>query len=65
MDESTIKQGVLIEEVLRLLNQRWVSANDLETIPGKMGVETNDLGIKIFVLNQVLETYQKNPGAIF
>ena len=61
----TIKQGVLIEEVLRLLNQRWISANDVEGIPEKMGLTSDDLGVKIFALNQVLETYKKIPEQYF
>ncbi|MTI14153.1 TyeA family type III secretion system gatekeeper subunit [Sansalvadorimonas verongulae] len=65
MDNSPIQKGVLIEEVLRLLNQRWISANDIESIPGKLGVPVDNLGTKIFVLNQVLETYRKIPDQYF
>ena len=65
MEGFTVKQGVLVEEVLRLLNQRWISANDVEGIPEKMGVAGNDLDIKIFILNQVLETYKKIPEQYF
>ncbi|CAM3537914.1 TyeA family type III secretion system gatekeeper subunit [Parendozoicomonas haliclonae] len=64
MLEAEIKKGVLIEEVLRLLNQRWISASDVEGIPDKMGVQ-DDLSIKIFVLNQVLETFRKIPDQYF
>ena len=62
---SHIKQGVLVEEVLRLLNQRWISATDVEGIPGKMGVPDDNLGVKIFVLNQILETYRKIPDQYY
>ncbi|WP_281646116.1 TyeA family type III secretion system gatekeeper subunit [Parendozoicomonas sp. Alg238-R29] len=65
MQNSKIQEGVLVEEVLRLLNQRWISANDVEGIPTKMGVPSDDLAVKIFVLNQVLETYRKIPDQYF
>ena len=65
MQVVEIKQGVLIEEVLRLLNQRWVSASDMESIPGKMGVPDDNLAVQIFVLNQILETYRKVPDQYF
>ncbi len=65
MDEAMIKEGALVEEVLRLLNQRWISASDIESILEKMGLGTSDVGIKIFVLNQILETYRKIPDQYF
>ncbi len=65
MADSEIKQGVLIKEILQLLSQRWISASDVESIPEKMGVSDDDLGIKIFVLNQVLEAYRKIPDQYF
>ncbi len=65
MNESIVKEGALVEEVLRLLNQRWISANDIEGILEKMGLGSSDLGIKIFVLNQILETYRKIPDQYF
>ncbi len=65
MTEPAITKGVLVEEILRLLNQRWISATDIEGIPGKMGVPGDNLGVKIFVLNQILETYRKVPDQYF
>ena len=65
MNDGSIQEGILVEEVLRLLGQRWVSAADVEGIPGKMGVPNDNLGVKIFVLNQVLETYRKIPDQYF
>ena len=65
MEVSTVKKGVLVQEILRLLNQRWISANDVEGIPEKMGITGHDLGVKIFILNQVLDTYKKIPERYF
>ena len=65
MQGNNVKEGVLTEEILRLLNQRWISANDVEGIPAKMGVPVDSLGVKIFVLNQILETYRKIPDQYF
>ncbi|MCL6270561.1 TyeA family type III secretion system gatekeeper subunit [Sansalvadorimonas sp. 2012CJ34-2] len=65
MAEAPIKQGVLVEEILRLLNQRWISATDIEGISGKMGVPGDNLEVRIFVTNQVLEMYRKIPDQYF
>ena len=65
MVDIEIRKGVMVEEVLRLLNQRWISATDIEGIPGKMGIPDDSLAVKIFVLNQVLETYRKVPDQYF
>ncbi len=64
-NSSPVNDGVLIEEILRLLNQRWISSSDIEAIPGKMGIPDDNLAVKIFVLNQVLETYRKIPDQYF
>ena len=62
---GTVKQGVLVEEVLQLLNQRWISADDVDSIPEKIGVTEQELNISIFLLNQIRETYKKIPEQYF
>ncbi len=63
---AEFKKGVLIKEALRLLNQRWVSAGDIEGVPNKMGINNSDLlSVKIFVINQLLELYRKIPDRYF
>ncbi len=65
MQDVEVEPGVLLGEVLRLLNQRWVSASDVENVPNKMGVPDDNLAVKIFVINQILETYRKVPEQYF
>ena len=64
--EADFKEGVLIQEALRLLSQRWVSSGDIEALPAKMGVKGEALlSVKIFILNQLLEIYRKVPDCYF
>ncbi|MCY4472648.1 MAG: TyeA family type III secretion system gatekeeper subunit [Kistimonas sp.] len=65
MYEPSVKKGVLVAEILGLLNQRWVSSSDVETIPEKMGIPADKLAIKIFILNHVLEAFRKVPEQYF
>ena len=60
-----VKQGALVEEVLQLLNQRWICADDVDSIPEKIGVTEQELNISIFLLNQIRETYKKIPEQYF
>lgn len=60
-----VKEGVIAQEVMKLLDQRWVSVSDTETIPKKMGVPEDLLTIRIYVLNQVLEAYRSIPDQYF
>lgn len=65
MRESSVKKGVLVAEILGLLNQRWVSSSDIEGIPEKMGIPAENLAIRIFILNHVLESFRKIPEQYF
>ncbi len=65
LPKPQLKEGVIAQEVLKLLDQRWVSVADTEVIPGKMGVPEDLLAIRIYVLNQVLEAYRKIPDQYF
>ena len=60
-----LKEGVAVQEVLKLLDQRWVSVTDMEMIPGKMGIPEGLLAVRIHVLNQVLDAYRKIPDQYF
>jgi len=63
---AEFKEGILIQEAIRLLNQRWVSSGDIEGVPAKMGLKNNELlSVKIFILNQLLEIYRKTPDRYF
>lgn len=63
---TEFKEGVLVQEALRLLNQRWVSSGDIEALPSKMGIKGEALlSVKIFILNQLLEIYRKVPDRYF
>ncbi len=65
LPKPNLKEGVIAQEVLKLLDQRWVSVADTEVIPEKMGVPEDLLAIRIYVLNQVLEAYRKIPDQYF
>lgn len=64
--KAEFKQGVLIDEALRLLSLRWVSAADIEHLPQKIGIARNNLlPVKIVIVNQLLELYRKVPDRYF
>ena len=65
-NKPEIQEGVLIVETFRLLNQRWISAGDIERIPEKTGIKNDTLlDIKIFIVNQSLELYRGIPDRYF
>lgn len=65
LPKPQIKEGVIVQEVLKLLGQRWVAVTDADAITKKMGVPDSLLTVRIYILNQVLETYRKIPDQYF
>ncbi len=63
-----MKPGVLIEEVLKLLDKTWVSSVDIEQILSQTlpnALDENFLTKKIIVANQMLNIYRKTPDIYF
>jgi len=60
-----VKEGVIATEVLRILDLPWVSVADTEIITTKMGIPDELLGVRIYALNQILETYKKIPDQYY
>ncbi|MCK5893911.1 MAG: TyeA family type III secretion system gatekeeper subunit [Endozoicomonadaceae bacterium] len=65
LPKPKISEGVIFQEVLRLLDQRWVAVSDVDAITRKMGVPNNFLSIRIYILNQVMEAYRRIPEQYF
>ena len=56
---------ILSNELFNLLEQRWVSSSDIEKITQLMKIDEEDIHIKIFILNQVMELIRIIPDSYF
>ena len=59
----TLKQGVLLRQLLNLVDQQWVTGADFERLPELMGV--TELAPKIFVLTEVGVLLRLIPEEMF
>ena len=62
-NKPILKKGVLLSQLLALVEQQWVTESDFERLPGMMGVE--ELSAKIFVLTEVVALLRLIPEEMF
>ncbi len=62
-DKPKVVRGVLLEELLKLVDQQWVTEADFEKLPKTMGIE--ELGAKIFILTKVVDLIRSMPEEMF
>ncbi|WP_263082197.1 TyeA family type III secretion system gatekeeper subunit [Endozoicomonas sp. Mp262] len=61
--EDPIKRGLLLEQMLNLVERQWVTEADFEKIPGEIGVE--DLPLRIFVMTKIVDLIRTMPEEMF
>lgn len=61
--ESPLQRGVLLEQMLKLVEQPWVTEADFDPLPGRMGVD--GLALRIFVMTKIIELLRIMPEDMF
>ena len=61
--QSQVKRGLLLRQLLKLVEQQWVTEADFDQLPGQLGLET--LPEKIFLMTKVGQLIRLMPEDMF
>ncbi|PJE79765.1 hypothetical protein CI610_01267 [invertebrate metagenome] len=62
MDKQVI-EGILLEQILSMIEQQWVTESDFAKIPGQMNV--HGIEAEIFVMTRIVDIVRTIPEEVF